>query len=487
MNEIAGQIEDFEEPKSQSEISPPQESAESVSGSIAAAAGEVVAHVGRRRWLICALLFFAATINYVDRQVIGILKPTLQTEFGWTEVAYGWIVFSFQTAYAIGLLAVGRLMDKVGTKIGFALSIIVWSIAAIGHAFAVGIGLASFGVAAWIMTTLGYDPATSFLSASVLGFMIARFLLGLGEAGNFPASIKTVSEWFPKKERALATGIFNSGTNIGALATPLLVPIIVVKWGWYEAFIITGALGFLWLIFWWIIYKRPEDDPKLSKAELAHIQSDPAEPVQRIPWSRLFPHRQTWAFGIGKFLTDPIWWVYLFWLPDFLNKQHGLDLKNFGIPLAVIYIIADVGSIGGGYISSALIKRGWSINRSRKTAMLICALAVIPIVFASITSSLWLAVVLIGIAAAAHQGWSANIFTLSSDMFPKQAVGSVVGIGGMLGAVGGMIIAPLVGYILQTTGSYVPIFIIAASAYLVALLIIHLLAPRLEPAAIRYE
>ena len=487
MSEIGDQIEDVEEAKAASDVSPPQESAGSFGGAVAAAAGEAVMRVGRRRWLICALLFFAATVNYVDRQVIGILKPTLQSEFAWSEVAYGWIVFAFQTAYAIGLLTVGRLMDKLGTKIGFALSIIVWSLAAIGHAFAVAIGAATFGVAAFLMTSLGYDPGTSFLSASVLGFMIARFVLGLGEAGNFPASIKTVSEWFPKKERALATGIFNSGTNIGALATPLLVPVIVATWGWYEAFIITGALGFLWLIFWWIIYKRPEDDPKLSRAELAYIQSDPVEPTTRVPWSKLFPHRQTWAFGIGKFLTDPIWWVYLFWLPDFLNKQHGLDLKNFGLPLAVIYIIADIGSIGGGYISSALIKQGFSINRSRKTAMLICALAVIPIVFASITSSLWLAVVLIGIAAAAHQGWSANIFTLSSDMFPKQAVGSVVGIGGMLGAVGGMIIAPLVGYILQTTGSYVPIFIIAASAYLLALAIIHLLAPKLEPAAIQYE
>jgi len=487
MNELAGKIENFEEPKSESEISPAAESAGTFTGSVTAAAGEAVTRVGNRRWLICALLFFAATINYVDRQVIGILKPTLTAEFGWSEVAYGWIVFAFQTAYAIGLLMVGRLMDRFGTKKGFAFSIVVWSVAAIGHAFAVGIGVATFGAAAWLMTSFGYDPATSFLSASVLGFMIARFVLGLGEAGNFPASIKTVSEWFPKKERALATGIFNSGTNIGALATPLLVPLIVVAWGWYEAFIITGALGFIWLVFWLVIYKRPEEDPKLSKSELAYIQSDPAEPTARVPWSRLFPHRQTWAFGIGKFLTDPIWWVYLFWLPDFLYKQHGLDLKNFGVPLAVIYIIADIGSVGGGYISGALIKRGWTINKSRKTAMLVCALAVVPIIFASTTSSLWLAVILIGIAAAAHQGWSANIFTISSDMFPKQAVGSVVGIGGMMGAVGGMIIAPLVGYILQTTGSYLPIFIIAASAYLLALLIIHLLAPRLEPAAIKYD
>ncbi|HMJ09572.1 MAG TPA: MFS transporter, partial [Pyrinomonadaceae bacterium] len=311
--------------------------------------------------------------------------------------------------------------------------------------------------------------------------------LGLGEAGNFPASIKTVAEWFPKKERALSTGIFNSGTNIGALATPLLVPVIVLTWGWYEAFVITGLLGFLWLAFWLLIYKRPEEDKRLSRRELEYIQSDPPESAVKVPWRQLFPHRQTWAFSIGKFLTDPIWWVYLFWLPDFLHKKYDLDLTNFGIPLAAIYILADVGSIGGGYLSGALIKRGWSINRSRKTAMLVCALAVVPIVFASITTSLWLSVLLIGIAAAAHQGWSANIFTISSDMFPKQAVGSVVGIGGMTGAVGGMIISPLVGYILQRTGSYVPIFIIAASAYLVALLIIHLLAPRLEPVTINYE
>ena len=487
MNEIAGSIKDLEKAKSSSTISPPQESAESVIGAAAAMAGEFNERIGRRRWVICALLFFAATVNYVDRQVIGILKPTLQSEFGWTEVDYGWIVFSFQTAYAIGLFFVGRLMDRVGTKIGFALSIVVWSVAAVGHAFAVAIGGAAFVVVAWAMSTLGYDPVATVASASVLGFILVRFLLGLGEAGNFPASIKTVTEWFPKKERSLATGIFNAGTNVGALATPLLVPIIVATWGWYEAFVITGLLGFIWLLFWLLIYKRPEDDTRLSKKEFEYIQSDSQESTARVPWSRLFPHRQTWAFGIGKFLTDPIWWVYLFWLPDFLNKQYGLDLKNFGIPLAVIYIIADVGSVGGGYLSSSLIKRGWSVNKSRKTAMLICALAVVPIIFASITSSLWVAVLLIGLAAAAHQGWSANIFTLSSDMFPKQAVGSVVGIGGMLGAVGGMIISPLVGYILQTTGSYVPIFIIAASAYLVALFIIHLLAPRLEPAAIKYE
>lgn len=484
MNEIAGSVKDFEKANSLGEVSPVQGSA---IGTATVVAGEIAERIGRRRWVICALLFFAATVNYVDRQVIGILKPTLQSEFGWSEVDYGWIVFSFQTAYAIGLFFVGRLMDRLGTKIGFALSIVVWSVAAVGHAFAVAIGGAAFVVVAWAMSALGYDPVATVASASVLGFIVVRFLLGLGEAGNFPASIKTVSEWFPRKERSLATGVFNAGTNVGALATPLLVPIIVAKWGWYEAFIITGVLGFIWLVFWLLIYKRPEDDSRLTERERSYIQSDPQEPVARVPWGRLFPHRQTWAFGIGKFLTDPIWWVYLFWLPDFLNKQYGLDLKNFGIPLAVIYIIADIGSVGGGYISCALIKRGWTVNKSRKTAMLVCALAVVPIVFASITSSLWLAVLLIGIAAAAHQGWSANIFTISSDMFPKQAIGSVVGIGGMLGAVGGMIISPLVGYILQTTGSYVPIFIIAASAYLIALLVIHILAPRLDPVTIKYE
>jgi len=410
--------------------------------------------VGNFRWVICALLFFAATVNYVDRQVIGILKPLLEKEFHWTESDYGSIVFAFQTAYALGMLVVGRIMDRIGTRSGFSLSVGLWSIAAMAHAWA----------------------------SSVFGFMAARFALGIGESGNFPASIKTVAEWFPKKERALATGIFNAGTNIGALVTPLAVPLIVAAYGWYEAFLITGALGFIWLVAWLLIYRKPEDHPRLSKSELEYINSDKEEQLPQIPWSRLLPHRQTWAFAIGKFLTDPIWWVYLFWLPDFLNKQHGLDLKSFGIPLAVIYIIADFGSVGGGWISGFLIKRGWSVNGGRKTAMLICALAVVPIIFASMTANLWLAVILVGIAAAAHQGWSANIFTLTSDMFPKQAVGSVVGIGGMAGAVGGMLIAKVVGWILDATGSYVPIFIIAASAYLVALTLIHLLSPKLEPA-----
>ena len=425
--------------------------------SVIAPAEGVTARVGHYRWVICSLLFFAATINYIDRQVIGILKPTLQSEIGWTEVEYSWVVFSFQAAYALGLLVVGGLMDRVGTRKGFSIAIIFWSIAAMGHA----------------------------LAHSVMGFAVARFLLGLGEAGNFPASIKTVAEWFPKKERALATGIFNSGTNVGALVTPLIVPSITLAWGWRWAFILTGAIGFIWLFFWLALFRSPQEHPKLSRAELEYIQSDAPDPVAKVPWARLLPHRQTWAFAIGKFMTDPIWWVYLFWLPDFFHKRHGLSLKDFGPPLVVIYLIADIGSIGGGWLSSTLIKRGWSINAGRKIAMLVCALCVVPIVFASQTSSLWVAVFLIGLAAAAHQGWSANIFTIASDTFPRQAVGSVVGIGGMAGAVGGMLIARLVGEILERTGSYVPIFIIAGSAYLVALLVIHLLAPRLEPARLQ--
>ncbi|HEY8188891.1 MAG TPA: MFS transporter [Pyrinomonadaceae bacterium] len=414
------------------------------------------ARIGNFRWSICALLFFAATINYIDRQVIGILKPTLQGQLGWSESDYGWIVFAFQTAYAIGMLLVGRLMDRLGTRKGFSLSVVFWSVAAMAHAFA----------------------------SSALGFGVARFALGLGESGNFPASIKTVAEWFPKKERALATGIFNSGTNVGALITPLVVPWITLSFGWRWAFIATGALGFIWLVAWLVLYYTPESHPRLQARERAHIQSDPPEALEKIPWVRLVPHRQTWAFAIGKFLTDPIWWLYLFWLPDFFSKSHGLNLKTIGLPLVTVYIAADVGSIGGGWLSSSLIKRGWGINAARKTAMLVCALCVVPVAFAPRIPGLWSAVALISIAAAAHQGWSANLFTLTSDMFPRRAVGSVVGIGGMAGAIGGMLIARVVAEILQRTGSYVPIFVIACSAYLVALLLMQLLTPRLEPARI---
>ncbi len=428
------------------------------------------------RWLICALLFFAAAINYIDRQVIGILKPTLQEQFHFDEQDYAAIVFTFQAAYAIGLLLSGRIMDRIGVRRGFALAVVVWSIGAVMH-----------GAADWLpwlrIPTLSINPpAVVFLGGATAGLALSRLVLGLGEAGNFPASIKAVAEWFPKKERALATGIFNSGTNIGALVTPLVVPWITLAYGWQWAFVITGVLGFGWVIWWFVSYRDPDTHPGVNAAELAIIQSDPVEKTAAIPWSRLLPHRQTWAFAAGKFLTDPIWWLYLFWVPDFLKRNHGLDLKTMGLPLVVIYLVADVGSIGGGWLSSHLIKRGWSTNAARKTAMLVCALAVVPMLAAAQVKSLWMAVALVSIAAAAHQGWSANLFTLVSDMFPKRAVGSVVGIGGMAGSVGGMLIALVVGAILQKTGSYVPIFVMAASAYLVALVIIQLLVPQLAPA-----
>lgn len=427
---------------------------------------------GQYRWVICALLFFASTINYIDRQVIGILKPTLQSQFGWSEIDYGDIVFAFQLAYAIGFLLAGRMVDRLGAKRGFAIAIVVWSLAAIAHAEAAVFGPGAAAVLAVVGLTY---------SGSVAGFMVARLALGFGESGNFPAAIKVVAEWFPKRERALATGVFNSGTNVGALMTPLVVPWITITWGWYWAFVATGALGFIWLVLWWRVYDHPEQHRRLGAAELAYIRSDPADPPASVPWRTLLPHRQTWAFMIGKFLTDPIWWLYLFWIPDFLHRNHGIDLRTIGPPLVAIYLVADVGSIGGGWLSSALITRGWSVNGGRKLAMLVCALAVVPMIFASGAHDLWVAVALISLAAAAHQGWSANLFTTASDMFPRQAVGSIVGLGGMAGAVGGMLIAKLTGYILDATGSYVPVFLIAAFAYIVALAIIHLLVPRLEP------
>jgi ACS family hexuronate transporter-like MFS transporter len=444
----------------------------------ASAPAQVVARVGHQRWVICALLFFAATINYIDRQVIGLLKPTLQAQFGWTEIDYSDIVFAFQLAYAVGLLMAGRLIDRLGARVGFALAIVIWSLAAMAHAEAEAFGAIAGGLLAIVGLTY---------TASVAGFIFARFALGLGEAGNFPAAIKVVAEWFPKRERALATGLFNSGTNVGALMTPLVVPWITITWGWYWAFVATGALGFLWLAWWWVSYRPPEQHPGVSASELAHIRSDPAEPSVRIPWRTLLKHRQTWAFAIGKFLTDPVWWLYLFWIPDFLNRNHGLDLTSLGPPLVAIYLVADVGSIGGGWLSSFLMKRGTSLNAARKIAMLTCAVAVLPIAFAAGARELRVAVAIISLAAAAHQGWSANLFTLTSDTFPRQAVGSVVGLGGMAGAVGGMLIAKLTGYILQATGSYVPVFLIAASAYLIALAVIHALVPKLEPANLGVE
>jgi ACS family hexuronate transporter-like MFS transporter len=440
---------------------------------------ELKPRIGNYRWMICVLLLFAAIINYVDRQIIGILKPTLTTEFGWSdERIYSSIVFCFQLAYAIGFLFAGRFMDRVGVRAGFAISVSLWSIAAMAH------GLA--GYVDWTIPMLNLDSKAGFmivtLTGAAAGLAVARFALGIGEAGAFPASIKTVAEWFPKKERALATGIFNSGTNVGAIVTPLTVPWIAGHWGWQWAFIITGLLGFFWVVWWWIAYRQPESHPRLKPTELAYIRSDPADAPAKIPWRKLLGHRQTWAFALGKFLTDPVWWLYLFWIPDFFNRNHGLDLKSIGLPLITIYLVADVGSIGGGWLSGRFMKMGWTPNRSRKMAMLICALSVLPVMFAAKVSNLWLAVLLVSIAAAAHQGWSANLFTLTSDMFPRKAVGSVVGIGGTAGAVGGMFISLIVGAILQSTKSYVPIFIMASSMYLIALLVIHILVPRLDAA-----
>jgi MFS transporter, ACS family, hexuronate transporter len=406
------------------------------------------------RWYICALLFFSTTINYIDRQVFSILAPDLQKTIGWSEVEYGYIVTAFQAAYATGYFFVGRMMDSISTRKGFAVIITLWSLAAMAPAMA----------------------------RSALGFAMARAALGLGDGGNFPASIKTVAEWFPKQERAFATGIFNAGSNIGAIIAPIVVPWITLSYGWEWAFILTGMAGFVWLIFWLLIYQRPEDHKRLSSAEFQHIRQDPVERTEKISWGKVFPKRQTWAFAIGKFLTDPVWWFFLFWLPKFLNQQHGLTLDKIGLPLVIIYLSADVGSIGGGWLSSALIKRGWTVNRARKITMLICALCVVPIVFAAQASNLWVAVALVSLATSAHQGWSANLFTLTSDMFPRRAVGSVVGIGGTVGALGGMFTATGAGYVLEVTGSYYSLFLIAGSMYLIALGIIHLLVPRLEQA-----
>lgn len=411
------------------------------------------------RWVICALLFTAATINYVDRQVLGVLKTTVQKDLGFNEVDYGNVVTAFQAAYAIGMLTMGRLMDRVGTRRGFAFSVGLWSVAAAAHA----------------------------LVASVTGLSAARFALGVGEAGMFPASIKTIAEWFPRKERAFATGLFNSGTNIGAIVCPLVVPWITVTWGWRAAFAITGSIGALWILAWLALYTPLAQNKRVTPEERVHIQSEPLQDVGKIGWFRLVPHRQTWAFAIGKFMTDPFWWLYLFWVPDFLNRKHGLNILQVGPPLITIYLLSDVGSIAGGWLSSMLMRRGWTANKARKTTMLICALGVMPVFLATRTDSLWVAVLLLGLATAAHQGFSANLFTLTTDMFPAQAVGSAVGLGGMAGAIGGMLIAQIAGRVLQLTGSYSTLFIMAASAYILALAIIHTLVPRLEPARLTQE
>ncbi len=419
--------------------------------------------IGNYRWTVCALIFFATTVNYLDRQVIGILKPMLATDLDIGEKEYSYIVMAFQLFYALGMVAAGRLIDKFGTKLGYGIAVIVWSLAAMGHALARG----AFGFGFW------------------------RALLGISESANFPAAIKVVAEWFPKRERALATGIFNSGTNIGAIVAPIAVPAIYLAWGWQAAFIITGAIGFIWLIFWYIFYEIPQKQKRVQQAEVDYILSDTDEQnesQEKIPWVKLLKFRQTWVFFIGKGLTDPIWWFYLFWIPGWLAEVRGtgLDLKSFGLPLVVIYSATTVGSIFGGWLSSYMIKKGMSPFTARKYTMLIFALLVTPIVFAQSPGiSTWGAVGLIALAASSHQAWSANIFTTVSDAFPKRAVSSVTGIGGMAGGLGGLAISYIAGAVLNhyknaghiETG-YVVMFIIAGSMYIIAWTIMNVFAPK---------
>lgn len=396
------------------------------------------------RWIVCGLLFFATTINYVDRQVIGILATPLQKELGWSESDYGWIITAFQAAYAVSMVLSGRLIDRVGTRIGYALGIGVWSLAAMAHG----------------------------LMRSAVGFGVARSALGLGEATNFPAAIKTVAEWFPKRERAFATGLFNSGSNIGAVIAPLLVPFIAVRWGWRWAFYLTGAAGFVWLALWWIFYRKPEY-PSDEDTDLHSISTTLSVDASPVSWRTLLRMNETWALGAARFVSDPIWWFYLFWIPKFLHAHHGVVLAQLGPPLIAIYLAADIGSVAGGYLSSSLIRRGWSPVPARKCAMLASAIAVVPMIFATEIPNLWATVALVALAAAAHQGWSANVFTIVSDIYPTRTVASMVGLCGFFGAVGGVVFSAGTGMVLQRTGRYSPMFFTAGIAYLVALSIIH--------------
>ncbi|KQN79806.1 hexuronate transporter [Sphingomonas sp. Leaf67] len=410
-----------------------------------------VRRAGRYRWGIVALLFMATVINYVDRQMIGVLKPTLSKDLGWTETDFANVIFFFQMAYAIGYIGFGRIVDVIGARMGYAVAFVIWQVAHIAHGGAY----------------------------SVTQFAMARFGLGIGEAGNFPAGIKAVTEWFPAKERAFAIGVFNAGANVGAIITPLAVPALTVAYGWRMAFVVTGVVSFVWLVAWLAFYRRPREHQKVSSGELAWIEQDPADPVQPLPWRRLIAKRETWAYALGKFCIDPIWWFFLFWLPGYLGDRYELDLLSFGPPLVAIYLLSDLGSVAGGWLSSRLIARGRTVNFARKVTMLVCAFAVLPVLFAQSIDNLWVAVLVIGIATAAHQAFSANLYTLPSDLFPRAAVGSVVGIGGTVGAVGGMLMAKYAGYVLDGIGSYAPLFFVAGSAYFVALALVHLLSPRL--------
>lgn len=411
------------------------------------------------RWTICALLFLATTINYMDRQILGILAVTLEREIGWSESEYGLIVTCFNAAYAIGLLGFGRLVDVIGTRAGYVLSIALWSVAATLHGFA----------------------------RSVFHFGAARFLLGLGEAGNFPAAIKTVSEWFPERERALAVGLFNCGSNVGAIVTPLVVPWLALRFGWRWAFIATGLVGLLWVAAWMALYAPPGKHRRVSASELEHIQGGRESYEPPVAWSSLLAYRETWAWILARFLTDPVWWFYLYWIPKFLYSQHGLTLDRIGVPLVIIYLAADGGSVFGGWLSSSLLKRGWSLNAARKTAILVCALMVTPMVFAARITNLWLAVLVLSLATAAHQGWAANMFAAISDTYPRRAVSSMVGIAGFGGSIGGMLVAAATGFVLEATGSYMPVFLWAGISYLVILGLIQVMIPCIAPLPARYK
>lgn len=406
---------------------------------------------GSYRWRILSLLFFATTINYIDRQVIGILAPYISEELGWSEVDYGYIVTAFQVAYGIGLVTMGRLLDRIGTRIGYSLSITIWSIAAMAHA----------------------------LARSVFGFGLARFTLGIGEAANFPAAVKTVAEWFPKKERAYATGWFNAGSTAGAITAPLIVPLFALHLGWQWAFIITGALGFIWLVFWWFYYHKPEQHPRLSKKEYQHIRQDGEDKTESTPWARLLPLKSTIGLALTRFVSDWVWWFFLFWLPKFLNDAYGITLSKIGLPLIVIYVASSVGGIAGGWLSSRMIRNGRSLDAARKTVILICGICALPVILAPVAGGLWMAVALIALAASAHQAWAANMFSIISDVFPRNAVGSVTGLIGTAGAIGGALAATFVGHIREWTGSYTTVFVIAGSVYLLNWLIIKLFIPRI--------
>jgi ACS family hexuronate transporter-like MFS transporter len=407
-------------------------------------AGGEAGMAGRRRWVVCGLLLLATGINYLDRQTIGLLKPTLQAEFGWTERAYADIVFWFQAAYAVGYLGFGAVIDRLGARLGYACAFVLWTIAHMLHGAV----------------------------RSALGFGAVRFLLGLGESGNFPAGLRAVADWFPPEERAFATGVFNAGSNIGVIAAPLIVPAITLTLGWRAAFLITGAVSLLWLVPWLLLYRRPPAGPETAPT--------PAKaPVT--PWRQVLGLRQAWAYAIAKALTDPVWWLFLFWLPDFLHRRYGLNLKDFGPPLVAVYLMSDVGSVAGGWLSLKLIRSGWTTDRARKGAMLLCALLVTPIFVIQYADSLWPAVAIIGLAAAAHQAWSANLMTLPSDMAPRPAVGRIIGLGGCAGAVGGMLMSQYTGLVLDTVHSYWPVFAVAGGAYLLALALVQLLVPRFAP------